>query len=526
MSPILEGRRLSRRYGELLAVDGVSVTACRGEIRALLGENGAGKTTLVKMLCGATRPDSGELLRDGFPIRFASPRDARRVGIEAARQRADLVERFSAAENLMLSRDAGETPMSSSALADAAATLSARLGFALEPRRRAGDLSAGERRKLEIVRCLLGSPSLLILDEPTSALAPSEAEGLFAYLRDFAAHGGAVLYITHKLREAVALCHSALILRRGRLVAELDPRRETPESLAVAMLGQAPKREQPLLALAGGEERLRIDRLSLVADDPYGVDLRDVSLTLRAGEILGIAGIVGNGQTELLAALGGERRAERPDAIRLDGKPCGHHPPDKRRRRGLATIPEERLRRAVVGEMSLERNVLLTAASEDPAALRDANGVDAPVSRGAIRLKPLRRLARRALAALAVSGGDDASRRADSLSGGNLQRFVVGRALLAAPKALVAAYPTAGVDALAAAAVHRALRALARQGSAVAAISEDLEELFALGGSIAFMARGRLSPPVAPERLNPALIENLMAGRFEALKANHQANAP
>ncbi|MEM1314284.1 MAG: ABC transporter ATP-binding protein, partial [Pseudomonadota bacterium] len=438
----------------------------------------AGKSTLVKMLYGLLAPDAGRILWQGREVTLPRPKAARRLGIGMVFQHFSLFDAMTVAENVALALD--ETaPIAD--VADRLAEVSRAYGLPLDPSREVWRLSVGERQRIEIVRCLLQNPRLLILDEPTSVLTPQECDGLFETLGQLRAEGRSILYISHKLEEVERICEAATILRQGRVVGRCDPRAETAASLARMMVGTDVADVRRARAdAAAGPEKLRVEGLSLDSDDPHGADLKAVSFTLHAGEILGIAGVAGNGQDELFAALSGERAA-RPDAILLDGAPIGAMEINGRRRAGCAFVPEERLGHAAAPRMPLSENALVTGHA--------ANGL---VQGGFVRRG-------RMLAWVdAVAGAFDVRKgprdpEARTLSGGNLQKFVVGREVLRKPRVLVVAQPTWGVDAGAASLLRQALVDLAREGSAVLVISQDLDELFGIADRLAVMFHGRMS---------------------------------
>jgi simple sugar transport system ATP-binding protein len=475
---LLKLQGIVKRFPSVLANDDVSLAVARGEIHALLGENGAGKSTLVKIIYGVLRPDAGTMHLGGEVYTPARPSEARARGIGMVFQHFSLFEGLTVAENIALGLSSGRARKG---LGDRIAAVSSAYGLRLEPDRLVGTLSVGERQRVEIVRCLLQEPKLLIMDEPTSVLTPQEAELLFSTLRRLASEGCSILYISHKLEEIRALCDRATILRGGKVVASCDPRQETARSLAEMMIGAtlAPPRRQ---GNGAGPVRLQVSGLTLPSAEQFGVDLRDIALEVRAGEILGIAGVAGNGQAELMRALIGERLAGTPGAIVIDGTPVGDSGPTARRALGMCFVPEERLGHASVADMTLWENATLTATQRMGLSRWGFLGVD-----------KARGFAGRVVDDLDVrtAGVDSAAR---SLSGGNLQKFVIGREMLQAPSVLVAAQPTWGVDAGAAAAIHRSLLALAQAGTAVLIVSQDLDELFAVADRIAVIANGRLTP--------------------------------
>jgi simple sugar transport system ATP-binding protein len=481
---LLELRGISKRYPAVLANDSIDLVVRAGEIQALLGENGAGKSTLVKIIYGLVVPDSGEMLWNGAPVEGNDPRRARARGIGMVFQHFTLFETLTVEENIALGLD---DPRQRHDLAGKIARLAARYRLAIDRTAPVWSLSVGQRQRVEIIRCLLQDPKLLILDEPTSVLTPPEAEALFETLQELAREGRAVLYISHKLEEIRRLCQSATVLRQGRVVARCDPRAETADSLARMMIGEVPR---PLehRPHRPGPPALVVDGLDLPADDPHGTALRGIRFTLHQGEILGIAGVAGNGQRELLRALSGEDRRVPREAIRLGDRPVGELGPDARRRLGLAFVPEERLGRGAAPAMSLAENVLLTA---DPAAVTRL---------GLIRTRAAAEIAGRVIDRYKVAAPGPWA-EAQSLSGGNLQKFIVGRELQGPPRVLLAATPTWGVDVGAAILIRKALLELREQDGAVLLVSEDLDELLELADRVAVLFHGRLSEPVAAASL-------------------------
>jgi simple sugar transport system ATP-binding protein len=505
--PLIELAGIVKAYPGCLANDHIQLSVAAGEMHALLGENGAGKSTLVKIMAGVVAPDAGEIRWLGRPVAIDGPAAARRLGIGMVFQHFTLFESLTVTENVALA--AGAQGRDRKALAARIRDLAARYGLAVDPDRHVHHLAVGERQRVEILRCLLEEPRLIVLDEPTSVLTPQECEAMFATLRLLAAEGRGILFISHKLDEVRSLCQRATILRGGKRVGECDPRVESAASLARLMVGAdvAPARRGA--PRAPGGEMLLLTKLDLPPDDPHGVTLRGVELHVRAGEIVGIAGVAGNGQSELLAAITGERLAPE-HAVRIAGVPAGRRAPAYRRKLGLAVIPEERLGRGAVAELSLAENVVLTAASE---------GL---VAGGMVQSRAAVAYARRVIERFGVVARGSGA-EADSLSGGNLQKFILGREMLQKPNLLVAAHPTWGVDVGAAAAIHRLLLALRDEGAAILIVSEDLDELLAIADRVGAICRGRLSPVVPTEEAGRERLGEWMSGLFEAGAEAHAA---
>jgi len=493
-APRLALSGITKRYPAVLANDRVDLDVLPGEIHAVLGENGAGKSTLMKIIYGVVKPDAGTMRWEGSTVQVANPAQARRLGIGMVFQHFSLFDTLTVAENIRLAVDDTDAKSLPARIRD----VSQRYGLPLDPRRHVHTMSVGERQRVEIVRCLLQKPRLLIMDEPTSVLTPQAVLSLFDTLRTLAAEGCSILYISHKLDEIRALCHRATVLRAGKVTGQCDPRRETAASLARMMIGGDLPHPRHREATAGAPA-LVVDALDVRAADPFGTTLRAISFAVHTGEIVGIAGVSGNGQKELLAALSGERTQPRRNAIVLCGKPAGRLGAAARRRRGLAFVPEERLGRGAVPEMSLAENALLTTRK---------GGL---VRRGFIRSDAVRAYAAKIIAAFGVRT-PDAEAAARSLSGGNLQKFIVGREISQQPKVLIAAQPTWGVDVGASAQIRQALIDLRDQGVAVLVVSEELDELMEISDRLAVIAQGRLSEPKPVHATSAEEIGLLMAG--------------
>jgi simple sugar transport system ATP-binding protein len=493
--PLLSLSALTKAYPGVVANSDVSLSIAPGEVHALLGENGAGKSTLVKMIYGLVKPDSGHMQMNGQPFSPSEPSAARAAGVGMVFQHFSLFDAMSVAENIALGM---ENAPKLSALSARISAVSEAYGLPLSPDRIVGDLSAGERQRVEIIRCLLQEPKLLIMDEPTSVLTPQEVEILFKTLRKLSAEGTAILYISHKLEEIRTLCDSATILRLGKVVGECTPRETTAREMAELMVGkllQTPTRA----GQAAGDVVLRLEALSAPAPNAFGMALKGISLELRAGEVLGIGGVAGNGQDELLSALSGERPVAR-GMVELKGEDIGPLGPTARRKRGLLTAPEERMGHAAAPDMSLTENAMLTASLREgldkggfldwPSAARFAQSV---IDRFDVR-----------------TPGTHVAARA--LSGGNLQKFVIGREVMQRPEVFVVNQPTWGVDASAAAAIRQALLDLAQNGAALIVISQDLDELMEISDRFAALNEGRLSDPRPAQGITVEEIGLMMGG--------------
>ncbi|MEI7599422.1 MAG: ABC transporter ATP-binding protein [Aestuariivirga sp.] len=511
MEYLLEALHVTKVFGTLKANDDVTLKVKPGEIHAFLGENGAGKSTLVKMIYGALQPTSGEFRWMGKPVTIPSPAAARKLGIGMVFQHFSLFDALTVAENIALAMP-GAFDMKK--LSERITRVSRDYGLPLAPTAVVADLSVGERQRIEIVRCLLQEPKLLIMDEPTAVLTPQEADQLFVTLARLAGEGCAVIYISHRLEEVKRLCHNVTILRHGKVVANVDPEKETAASLARLMVGGDIHVVKSAREDQRGATRLKLDHLRLPADGPFAVELRNVSLDVKAGEVVAIAGVAGNGQSELFDAVSGERSLASAAMLVIDGKPMGHDGVNKRRNVGAAFVPEERLGHGAVPGFTLSQNVVLTRHSSDEALVKSgmvSSGGAAGVSQRVIKDFDVRK------------GKPDPEAR--SLSGGNLQKFVVGRELDRKPGVLVINQPTWGVDAGAAATVRQAIVDLARQGSAVLVISQDLDEIFEIADRIAVISRGQLSEAYPASELSSEKIGLLMAGAHELKETPHAARA-
>ncbi len=508
LKPRLELLNITKQYPGCLANDQICMTLMPGEIHALLGENGAGKSTLVKTIYGVVSPDSGQILWDGQAVDIKSPSKARDLGIGMVFQHFSLFETLTVAQNI-------ELCLSPTQLADIG-NLAARItklsqdyGLNVDPDRYVHSLSIGERQRVEIMRCLVQSVKLLILDEPTSVLTPQEVAGLFNVLRQLSSEGCSILFISHKLHEVTEICHNATILRGGKFVGDCEPANETPATIAKMMVGDLAEQNAGYEKAHGEEVIFSAQSLNLAAKHPFGTSLKNVNFELLKGEILGIAGVAGNGQEELMSIISGEDNRTLKGIFTLDNQDLGTLSAGARRRNGLAYVPEERLGRGAVPEMSLSENTLLT----------HSRGF---VKSGLVNWKAVKDYAKKLISDYSVKCHGEFA-EAKSLSGGNLQKFIMGREIGQNPKVLICAHPTWGVDVGAALAIHQALLALRDQGAAILLISEDIDELFLLADRMAAVCDGRLSPVVRTEETSIDQIGQWMAGTF--INANDHAEA-
>ncbi|MFK4751726.1 MULTISPECIES: ABC transporter ATP-binding protein [Oceanospirillaceae] len=496
--PRLSLRGITKQYPGCLANDDVHLAIAPAEIHALLGENGAGKSTLMKVIYGLVKPDKGELLWDGLPLEVKDPAHARKMGIGMVFQHFSLFDTLTVTENiaLALGDEAGEL----GPLAEKIRTVSEKYGMAINPEREIHTLSVGERQRVEIVRCLVQDIKLLILDEPTSVLTPQEVDTLFITLRKLASEGCSILFISHKLNEVKALCHKATVLRGGRVSGACIPAEQDTTSMAKMMVGDDTPVSTTYPKVLGSEPVLEVQQLSLRSHDPFGVHLNNLNLTVHSGEIVGIAGVAGNGQEELLASLSGETRCP-AGTLAFNGVDVANLPPDQRRALGLGFVPEERLGRGAVPEMSLTENALLTGF------------LTGLVEKGMVNWRKTEAFADKIIQDYKVkTAGRHA--QADSLSGGNLQKFIIGREILQNPKILIAAHPTWGVDIGAATAIHKALITLRDQGAAILVVSEDIDELFLISDRIGAICDGALSPVKPTPQSSIEELGRMMAGDF------------
>ena len=500
---------ITKRYPAVVANSEVSLTVLPGETHAVLGENGAGKSTLMKIIYGSVKPDAGSVSFNGKVVHIRNPQEARALGISMVFQHFSLFSTITVAENVWLGLDKS---LKLAAVTQSITAKAGEYGLDIDPSRPVHTLSVGEMQRVEIIRALLTNPQLLILDEPTSVLTPQAVEKLFVVLKKLSSEGCSILYISHKLHEIRELCTACTVLRGGKVTGVCNPANESNASLSRMMIGAEPAqlvhRESKV-----GSAVLRVSNLNLAREDQFGVDLNGINLEVRAGEVLGIAGVSGNGQKEMLYALSGEDvRAPAGSLWMGDVDVSGMHP-GQRRKLGQQFVPEERLGRGAVPTVGLAHNLLLT---------RDEALSNRGFAGGWIGLRKLETQASAIIQSFNVKAGG-ANSAARSLSGGNLQKFIVGREIDAKPRLLIVSQPTWGVDVGAAAQIRGAILALRDAGCAVLVVSEELDELFEVSDRLHVIAQGRLSPSVPISEATVAKIGEWMSGLWDNKAALPQA---
>ncbi len=495
--PILELRSITKRFPGVVANDGIDFDLLPGEVHALLGENGAGKSTLMNIVYGLYRPDDGEILIRGKPVTLGSAREAITQGIGMVHQHFMLIPVMTVAENIVLASE----PTHAAVLLDYAAAvervreLSERFGLAVDPEARVENIGVGQEQRVEIVKALYRGAEILILDEPTAVLTPQEAGELFEIVRGLQAQGKSIIFISHKLKEVLEIADRITVLRRGRKVETISREGATETGLARMMVGREVLLRVEKKPAAPGEPLLEVHDLS-VLDDRGLAAVRGVSFDVRAGEIVGLAGVDGNGQTELIDALAGLRRPSDGE-IRVRGQDVTRASARRVLDLGVGHIPEDRQRRGLVLEFSLAENLALHDYDQEPNSRL-----------GWLFPRRLIARARKLLSEFDVRGGGPQTRAA-ALSGGNQQKVVIAREVGRDPDVLIAAQPTRGLDVGAIEYVHRRLVAVRDEGKAVLLVSLELDEIRALADRILVIYEGRIvgeyDPDVAEEELGVAM---------------------
>ncbi|WP_395815301.1 ABC transporter ATP-binding protein [Devosia sp.] len=493
-APVVRLSRITKRFGDTLANDDISVSLAPGEILALLGENGAGKTTLMSILFGHYVPDAGTVEVGGKTIPPGKPRAAIRAGVGMVHQHFSLADNLTVLDNVMTGTESLWKLRSSTAAArQKLIAIANRFGLAVDPDARVGDLSVGEQQRVEILKALYNDARILILDEPTAVLTSLEAERLFAILRDMAANGLSLIFISHKLHEVLAAADRVVVLRGGKVVAERKAADTTRAELAELMVGRRVARP---VRKAGTPGAVILEAIGV----HVGRRLAGVDLTLRAGETLGIIGVSGNGQTALAHLVSGLLQPTSGD-LRLFGEPISRDGVRAMVKAGIGRIPEDRNAEGVIGEMSIWENAIIERLDDF-----SRNGI--------VERNRARAFARSIIEGFDVRGGNPDS-RIHLLSGGNMQKLILGRNLVNRPRLLVAAQPTRGLDEGAIAAVHARLLEARAAGTGVLLISEDLDEVISLADRIQAIVKGRLSPPVTAEAVDARMLGLMMAGDWQ-----------
>jgi simple sugar transport system ATP-binding protein len=493
-------RGLTKRFGELTAVDAVDLELRRGEVHALLGENGAGKTTLMSILAGFLVPDEGQILIDGKPVAFTAPRDAIEMGIGMVHQHFRLVEKFTVAENLALGDREVPQLLDGRILDTRVRDWCEQFGLDIDPEAAIWQLSIGEQQRVEVLRALARGAQLLVLDEPTSVLTPQESDALCRTLREMAAGGKTVVFISHKLNEVMAVADRVTVMRAGRGLQTFERSECNPEMLVQLMVGKnAPSvRRDDVPSGELGRPVIRLNAISAL--DHRGLEaLRDVSLTVHSGEIVGIAGVAGNGQAELADVITGARSPSK-GAVTIDGADMARKKPRAFIRQGLAYIPDDRRGTGLVPSQPIWRNAILKSYR------------DAPISRGVVIDTGRAKRFAEGLAEQVDLSTRDVNTPVEHLSGGNAQKLLAGRELGEGNSAVVAVNPTQGLDVGAAADVARALLAARARGMGVLLISHDLDELLRLSDRIAVLYEGRIAGEFESEQADRKRIGMVMGG--------------
>jgi len=510
--PILELHDITKRFDQVVALAGVDFDLFAGEVHTVLGENGAGKSTLMSILSGASHPDSGVFLVRGEPVSFRSPADGFAHGIGMVHQHYQLVRTLTAAENLHLGW--AETPL----LADRkrliarAQELVTQYELGVNVSRRVADMSVGEQQRVEILRTLVRGARVIILDEPTAALTPQETEGLFAVVRRLVHDGKSVIFISHKLAEVMTISNRITVLRRGKNMGTLDARDADELTLTRMMIGREvvsqtrkPRSEAP------GEPILVAEDLTAL-DDDGSLGLRGASLVVNAREIVGVAGVAGNGQRELSEALTGLRKVT-SGKITIGGVDLTNAGPRAFLHAGVGHIPEDRFNVGLAGSESIEVNAILKA-FERP-----------PIARGPLIVRRESRLFANRLLEHARVEAKTISARVGQLSGGSAQRLLVGREVLSKPRLLVACHPTRGLDVAAVVEVHRHLLEARAEGLGVLLIAEDLDEIIALADRIVVMFDGRIIDEFSADKVDIDTLGLRMAGSLAEVGSSGAAGA-
>jgi ABC-type sugar transport system ATPase subunit len=492
--PLVRLVELTKRFGGNVAVNAVDFEVQAGEVHALVGENGAGKSTLMKMVDGLEQPDAGRIEIDGSPVQLGSSRDAERVGIAMIPQELDLFLELTVAENLHVGRSRPRhrwRGIDHAAMRSAAQQRLDDLGISIRAGVQVGTLSVADRQLVAIARALFGDARVVIMDEPTASLADRETRQLFKVIRDLGTRGVGVVYISHRLAEVFELADRITVLRDGEVVETRQAKAYDQDSLVRDMVGRPVSERFQRSPTAPGEILLELDGLSRAGE------FEDVSLRLRAGEVVGLAGLVGAGRTELAQTVFGVRRARRGE-IRLEGQSVRIRDPEQAMRHGVFYVPEERKSQGLIEPFSITRNVTLSSLARHTHGLLLAEGEERDTTEELMRR-------------LAVRGGD-ADDLVANLSGGNQQKVVLAKALARRPRVLILDEPTRGVDVGSRSEIYGLTDELAGQGMAILLVSSDLDEVLAMSDRVLVMRAGRIAGELAGDEATPDAVMRLATG--------------
>ena len=499
---LLKATKISKTFGNFVANQNIDISIVKGQIHALLGENGAGKSTLVKIFYGVLQPDSGSIEINNKKISITSPNIARKNGIGMVFQHFSLFPALTVAENILIALD---DQIKFNKVVDEISKLSKEWELFVDPLKLVSELSVGEKQRVEIIRCLMQNPSLLIMDEPTSVLTPQEIKNLFKILKRLASSGCSILYISHKLEEIIELADEVTILKSGKSIASINAKKTTTNFLAETMVGKKITELKKTIKSKSKNIAFEVKNLNKLKNHEFGISLKNINLQVNYGEILGVAGIAGNGQVELMEILSGEISCEDNTQIFLDKLPIGKTNINERRRLGIETIPEERTFHATVPNLTLSENTFLTYFFK----YNNTNNIISNLlnnpqnsfdeSKKIVKNNDVR--------------CPETNPLASQLSGGNLQKFILGRSLANNPKVAIFSQPTWGVDIGAATAIRQKLLDLSQNGKAVILISQDLEEIFELSDKICVLHEGVLSEIFDVREITAADVGLLMGGQ-------------
>ena len=497
---LVEIKNVSKSFPGTLANDKVSFNIKRNSVHALLGENGAGKSTLVKILYGILEHDYGQIIFDNNKFSIKKPSEARKLGIGMVFQHFSLFNSLTVIDNLILGFDE-KIPLRE--LKDKVSDICKSYELPLDLEAPINSLSAGEKQRVEIIRILLQDPKLLIMDEPTSVLTPQEVKKLFITLDKLVNEGRTILYISHKLEEVIEICEDVTIMRNGKIIETCKAKNETDKSLATKMLGKKlPEINKVNFLNEDNKILFEVKNLHTKYNDPFLIDLDNISFQVKEGEIFGIAGIAGNGQSELMNVLTGEEILNNSSKINFFGEDISTLGPKKRRDLSIAFVPEDRLGHSAIPELSLSDNVLLSQYAGNTFSKWGIINKENIVTKTNNIIKDFN---------VVTTGSEN---YAGSLSGGNLQKFVIGREILTKPKLLIISHPTWGIDAGAELSIRQSLINLANNGTSIIVISQDIDELIEITNRLSVIYKGSLSEPLLTKNISIEKLGLLMGGKF------------